>query len=183
MSGASKELASASRGLGEETLAAIMRDRVRSGARMLLDPLVDAAGGQRRAGSGTFDGVTLTEGDPPKLTVYEVKGGNSSKLGSRDVDGVRAEQGTARYFNDVAAKDPELAAQIKAYMDSPDADPVTVERLRSGEIELEYELIEVRPTRQGSSGSGIRRTGSIMTRTRSMRPGPEESLSARGEVC
>ena len=82
--------------------------------------------------------------DPPSLTVYEAKGG-SSPLGERTVDGVRVEQGTAPYLNDVVRRDPRVLDSIREYLTRPDADPAVVQAIRDGSIEVHYDLVRARP--------------------------------------
>ncbi|WP_449407498.1 WXG100-like domain-containing protein [Microbacterium maritypicum] len=128
-------------------------DALRGGSERLGDQAagaVSAARGETTliapggAGSGQFDHVTITGNPEPTLHVYEAKGGNSS-LGYRTVDGVRAEQGTTAYLDDIAQRDRRLQESLDAYMQSPDADPNVVEAIRNGTLDVRYELVEARP--------------------------------------
>ena len=98
--------------------------------------------GSGRAGAGRFDQVTLAD-DPPAVNVYETKGGNSA-LGDRTVDGVRVQQGTAGYFNDVARTDPRFLSGLRDYIARNQGSPIAA-ALRNGDITINYELVRARP--------------------------------------
>jgi len=124
-------LRSISERLGDKAAAAVARMR---GETTLL--------GSGGAGSGRFDQVTVG-GNPPTLKFYEAKGG-TSQLGERTVDGVRTQQGTASYFNDVVQADPRLLDAVRQFMDrSPDS-PITA-GLKDGTIPIEYDLVQALP--------------------------------------
>lgn len=127
------DLRGASERMGDNAAGAVSAGR---GETSLIPP-----GG---AGAGQFDHVSIT-GDPrPTLHIYEAKGGGSS-LGYRVVDGVRVQQGTTTYLNDVARVDTRLQDSLDAYVQSPDADPRIVEAIRNGELDVKYELVQARP--------------------------------------
>ena len=98
----------------------------------------------QEVGAGRFDGASLW-GHPPRVTIYEAKGGTSASLGDRMVDGVRAQQGTARYLGEIARLDPRLRDALTSYLDSPGADPEIAAAIRSGTIEVRYDLVQARP--------------------------------------
>jgi hypothetical protein len=126
-------LRGSSENLGDQAAGAVSAAR---GETTLVPP-----GG---AGAGQLDHVSVT-GDPtPTLHIYEAKGGGSS-LGYRTVDGVRAEQGTTAYLNDIAGRDTRLQDSLDAYVQSPDADPRVVEAIRNGTLDVRYELVQARP--------------------------------------
>ena len=125
-------LRSVSERLGDKAAAAVARMR---GEISLV--------GSGRAGSGRFDQVTLSERVPPTMKFYEAKGG-TAQLGERTVDGVRAQQGTATYFNDVMKSDKRVMEQLDAFMKQHPDSPIT-EAFKSGNLQIEYDLVQALP--------------------------------------
>ncbi len=96
-------------------------------------------------GAGRVDGAAVgVDGSGPYITVYEAKGG-SSTLGSRNVAGVEAQQGTATYLNDVVRADRRVREGLEAYLENPLGDPAIKDSIRQGTIEIRYELVQARP--------------------------------------
>ena len=124
-------LNSVSERLGDKAAAAV--------ARMRQETTLIRSGG---AGSGRFDQVTIGE-NPPTLKFYEAKGGNA-QLGERTVDGVRRQQGTAAYLNDVLQADPRLLDEVRTYIDEHPHSPVS-KLLANGSIRIEYDLVQALP--------------------------------------
>ena len=124
-------LRSVSERLGDKAAAAV--------ARMRGETTLIGSGG---AGAGRFDQATI-HGNPPTLAFYEAKGG-TSQLGERTVDGVRAQQGTTTYVNDIMRTDPRLADSLRQFMAANPNSPITA-ALRSGSIRIEYDLVQALP--------------------------------------
>ena len=96
-------------------------------------PLVSGAS----PGSGKFDHVTYGD-NPPRVTFYEAKGGTSALGSGRMVDGVRAQQGSTTYLNDVARSDPRFADAMRSR-------PELAEGIRNGTVEVRYEVVQAKP--------------------------------------
>src|SRR5690606_1562370 len=127
------ELIEASEAIGDHAAEAVARGR---GEITLIE-----AGG---AGSGQFDHVTISEGPPVTLHIYEGKGGDSANLGGRDVGGAREQQGTGNYANDIAARDARLREQLAEYVRSNPDSPIS-QAIRDGDLEVDYHLVHGRP--------------------------------------
>lgn len=97
--------------------------------------IVDGGG----AGAGRADHVTVG-GDPPRVTVYEAKGGSSS-LGSGRAGN---QQGSTDYLNDLMSRDPNISDGLRRFADEHPDSP-TAAAIRDGSIEIRYELVEARP--------------------------------------
>ena len=123
----------ASEALGDQATAAVSHGRGEI-------PLIDAG----QAGANRLDHAALGS-DPPHLSVYEGKGGNSG-LGYRTVDGVRVQQGTAPYLNSVAQADSRLLEGLREFLDDPKADPAIKDAIRTGTLEIRYELVQALPS-------------------------------------
>ncbi|WP_298133738.1 hypothetical protein, partial [Micropruina sp.] len=124
-------LRSISERLGDKAAAAIAKIR---GEFTLID-----SGG---AGAGRFDQATI-HGNPPTLKFYEAKGG-TSQLGERTVDGVRAQQGSTSYVNDIMKTDPRLGDSLRQFMEANPDSPIT-RSLKDGTIRIEYDLVQALP--------------------------------------
>ncbi|MGL5818541.1 MAG: hypothetical protein ACRCYR_13320 [Phycicoccus sp.] len=126
-------LSAASERFGEDTVSLLAESRRES---TLVAP--------GRVGAGRFDEVSLG-GEPPHLTFYEAKGGNSTLGSGRIVDGVRHQQGTTGYLTDVARVDPRFRVSITEYLTRPDADPDLVKAITDGTVEVRYEMVQALP--------------------------------------
>ena len=124
-------LRSISERLGDKAAAAV--------AKMRGETTLIGSGG---AGAGRFDQATI-HGNPPTLTFYEAKGG-TSQLGERTVDGVRAQQGSTSYVNDIMKTDPRLGDSVRQFMDANPDSPITA-ALKNGTIKVEYDLVQALP--------------------------------------
>lgn len=101
-------------------------------------------GNESRPGAGHLDrvGVRL---NPPSITVYEAKGG-SGRLGTAQVDGVPHQQGTGPYLEMLMEQDPRFARALADLIESKgDEAAALVEALKSGKIELNYDLVQAYP--------------------------------------
>jgi hypothetical protein len=126
-----------------------MRGLIRASEDLGMDASVDyikahhgevITGGERGAGKpGELDTIGLRENAETgrqTLTVAEAKGG-SSRLGFRKVDGIRVQQGSTAYLNDLLHKDPKLRSYL-------DAHPDFARKLAAGEVDIEYKLVRAR---------------------------------------
>jgi hypothetical protein len=101
--------------------------------------VITSGGGHVIVGAGTDSGkageldlIGLSH-DGKTLTVVEAKGG-ASTLGSRLVDGVRAEQGSSLYLNDLLHRDPRFLQYL-------DQHPDFARQLADGKIHIDYDLV------------------------------------------
>ena len=108
-------------------------------ARMRGETSLIGAGG---AGAGRFDQVTVG-GHPPTLRFYEAKGGDAG-LGARTVDGVRHQQGTSGYLDDVLKSDSRLQDSVRQFIEANPDSPIT-QALKDGTIKVEYDLVQALP--------------------------------------
>lgn len=75
--------------------------------------------------------------DGETLTVVEAKGGDSARLGTRRVDGVRMEQGSTAYLDELLHRDERLGSYLQEH-------PDLARRLAAGEVTIEYKLVHAR---------------------------------------
>ena len=87
---------------------------------------------------GTLDTIGLSD-DHSTLTVAEAKGGDGSTLGTRKVDGVKVQQGSTTYLNDLLHRDPDLKQYLQ---DHPDL----ARSIADGKTTIHYEMVKVRNT-------------------------------------
>ena len=76
--------------------------------------------------------------DGKSLTVVEAKGGDSARLGERTTTGgVRAEQGSTAYLNDLLHRDPRFAQYLRD-------NPGFAQELAHGRVTVDYPLVVAR---------------------------------------
>ena len=102
--------------------------------------LFEAAG---KSGPGMFDRVGIG-GEPPGISFYEAKGGNST-LGSRTVDGIKCQQGSTGYLNELARIDERYLEGLRDYLRRADPSDPVVKAIREGTIEIRYVLVRAKP--------------------------------------
>lgn len=128
------------------------RDLVRASENLGMDASRDyitshggevvVGGGHGRGLPGELDTIGLREDTRPDgsthltLVVAEAKGG-ASRLGFRSVDGVRVQQGTTAYLDDLLHRDPKLRAYL-------DANPDFARKLADREVGIDYVLVRAR---------------------------------------
>lgn len=110
--------------------------------------IVDGEG----AGSGRADRVTLGD-NPPRLTVYEAKGG-SAGLGPGRAGN---QQGSTAYTNDLLSRDPNIAEGMRSFVEKNPDSPISA-AIRDGSIEVRYDLVQAKPVTSA--------TGHVSVRTR-----------------
>ncbi|MFI1920156.1 hypothetical protein [Nocardia sp. NPDC020380] len=75
-----------------------------------------------------------------RVVLIEEKGGGYPQLGTRDVDGLNAQQGSAAYGrNEFLRKDSKALAALRAH------DPELADSLLAGDTDFEYVLVETKP--------------------------------------
>ena len=63
--------------------------------------------------------------NPPRITFYEAKGGNS-RLGYKTINGVMYQQGTTIYLNEIAMLDNRYVDALTEYVvNAPIDDPIS----------------------------------------------------------
>ncbi len=102
--------------------------------------LFEAAG---KSGAGMFDRVGVG-GEPPGISFYEAKGGNST-LGSRTVDGIKCQQGSTGYLNELARMDERYLEGLRDYLRRADPSDPVAKAIREGTIEIRYVLVRAKP--------------------------------------
>lgn len=85
---------------------------------------------------GTLDNIGLSH-DHSTLTVVEAKGGDGAKLGTRTVDGVKVQQGSTTYLNDLLHRDPDLKQYLHEH-------PDLARSIADGRTKIEYEMVKAR---------------------------------------
>lgn len=96
-----------------------------------------------KIGAGILDRASLGT-NPPRITFYEAKGGNS-RLGYKTINGVMYQQGTTIYLNEIAMLDNRYVDALTEYVvNAPIDDPIS-QAIRDNTIEIRYELVEAKP--------------------------------------
>ena len=127
------DLTLTSESMGEQATDAVMKARDEA-------PLLSH---ETKIGAGMLDRASLGY-NPPRITIYEAKGGNS-RLGYRTIGGIMYQQGTTTYLNELVRLDSRFSEGLRRHvMASPAADPIS-RAIQNGTIEVHYELVEAKP--------------------------------------
>lgn len=105
----------------------------------------------RGAGAGRADMLSVG-GHPPRITVYEAKGGNGGLGSGRAVN----QEGSTAYLDDLMTRDPNVRDGLRRFIDEDPNSP-TAAALRDGSIEIRHELVQARPG-MSTAGQPIVRT-------------------------
>ncbi len=119
-------------GSSEELGMAASRDVVRSERSTVI------VGAEKAPGRADEIDVIGLSHDHTTLSFLEAKGGDA-KLGFRTVDGVRVQQGTTAYLNELIHADVRLRAYLEAH-------PQLAHDIASGRVDLEYKLVKALPS-------------------------------------
>ena len=128
-----QDLNETSESLGEQATEMVMKARNE-------EPLLSQ---EAKTGAGMLDRASLGR-KPPRITIYEAKGGNSG-LGYRIIKGIKYQQGTTTYLNELTRLDHRYIEGIRKYVMSVSDDDLISCAIRNGTIEVRYELVEAKP--------------------------------------
>ncbi|WP_218638057.1 hypothetical protein [Actinomyces oris] len=128
-----RDLNETSESLGEQATEMVMKARNE-------EPLLSQ---EAKTGSGMLDRASLGR-KPPRITIYEAKGGNS-RLGYRIINEIKYQQGTTTYLNELTRLDDRYIEGIRKYVMSVSDDDLISCAIRNGTIEVRYELVEAKP--------------------------------------
>lgn len=96
-----------------------------------------------KIGAGMLDRASLGD-NPPRVTFYEAKGGNS-RLGYRTIDDVIYQQGTTTYLNELTRLDNRYIDALTKYVANAPIDDSISRAICDNTIEVRYELVEAKP--------------------------------------
>lgn len=128
-----RDLNESSESLGEQATEMVIKARNE-------EPLLSQ---EAKTGSGMLDRASLGS-KPPRITIYEAKGGNSG-LGYRIINGIKYQQGTTTYLNELTRLDNRYIEGLRKYVTSVSDDDLISCAIRNGTIEVRYELVEAKP--------------------------------------
>jgi len=128
-----RDLNESSESLGEQATEMVIKARNE-------EPLLSQ---EAKTGSGMLDRASLGS-KPPRITIYEAKGGNSG-LGYRIINGIKYQQGTTTYLNELTRLDNRYIEGLRNYVTSVSDDDLISCAIRNGTIEVRYELVEAKP--------------------------------------
>ena len=128
-----RDLNESSESLGEQATEMVIKARNE-------EPLLSQ---EAKTGSGMLDRASLGS-KPPRITIYEAKGGNSG-FGYRIINGIKYQQGTTTYLNELTRLDNRYIEGLRNYVTSVSDDDLISCAIRNGTIEVRYELVEAKP--------------------------------------